>query len=393
MNPLKPLEDLLTWILTNLHDTVGLTWAWSIVALVVIVRMLLVPLTVRQIHSMQNLQAHAPEMKKIQQQYKGDRQKMNAEMMAFYKENQINPAASCLPILAQFPIFIGLFFVLRDFEEEILPMFPDADLAWLGLITITEDTKEGWGPLLIVLYAASQLTSSYLMSPEHAAGAARDAADPADRVHPVRAQLPFRPDALLADDEPVDDGPGLDHPAPDAEAASRRRRRAPARRRRRWSRRAEAEKPAAKQPAAAKPRGAQGEAEERRPGGERALGRDDGRDRRRGEVGRAARARTDAARPRQGRRALPGRHGGRARAARSRLRAGASGRERRGGRGADRRRRPSPRSRARARARTPPACARSSSGSRTRSASSARSRSRRARSRSASSATATISAC
>nr|MBA2333035.1 hypothetical protein [Actinomycetota bacterium] len=56
---LTPLEDLLTWALTHLHDTVGLPWAWSIVALVVIVRMLLVPLTVRQIHSMQNLQAHA----------------------------------------------------------------------------------------------------------------------------------------------------------------------------------------------------------------------------------------------------------------------------------------------------------------------------------------------
>ena len=103
----------------HLHDSVGLSWAWSIVALVVIVRMLLVPLTVRQIHSMQNLQAHAPEMKKIQQQYKHDRQKMNAEMMAFYKENQINPAASCLPILAQFPVFIGLFFVLKGFEKEI----------------------------------------------------------------------------------------------------------------------------------------------------------------------------------------------------------------------------------------------------------------------------------
>jgi YidC/Oxa1 family membrane protein insertase len=164
MNPLKPLEDLLTWTLTNLHDTVGLSWAWSIVALVVIVRMLLVPLTVRQIHSMQNLQAHAPEMKKIQQQYKHDRARMNQEMMAFYKENQINPAASCLPMLAQFPVFIGLFFVLRDFEKEILPKFPDADLDWLNLITITQDTKQGWGPLLIVLYAISQLTSSYLMS-------------------------------------------------------------------------------------------------------------------------------------------------------------------------------------------------------------------------------------
>jgi YidC/Oxa1 family membrane protein insertase len=164
-SPLQPLEDLLAWILTNLHDTIGLSWAWSIVALVVIVRMLLVPLTVRQIHSMQNLQAHAPEMKKIQQQYKHDRQKMNAEMMAFYKENQINPAASCLPILAQFPVFIGLFFVLRDFEKEILKSGESASaLDWLHLINITENTKAGWGPLLIVCYAASQLTSSYLMS-------------------------------------------------------------------------------------------------------------------------------------------------------------------------------------------------------------------------------------
>ena len=161
---LTPLEDLLTWVLTNLHDTVGLSWGWSIVALVVIVRMLLVPLTVRQIHSMQNLQAHAPEMKAIQQRFKHDKQRMNQEMMAFYKENQINPASSCLPILAQFPVFIGLFFVLRDFEKEILPKFPDADLEWLNLINITEDTKVGWGPLLIVLYAISQLTSSYLMS-------------------------------------------------------------------------------------------------------------------------------------------------------------------------------------------------------------------------------------
>ena len=161
---LTPLEDLLTWALTNLHDTVGLPWAWSIVALVVIVRMLLVPLTVRQIHSMQNLQAHAPEMKALQTKYKHDRQKMNQELMAFYKENQINPAASCLPIVAQIPIFIGLFFVLRDFEDEILPKFPNADLEWLSLVTITENTKVGWGPLLIVAYALSQLTSTFLMS-------------------------------------------------------------------------------------------------------------------------------------------------------------------------------------------------------------------------------------
>jgi YidC/Oxa1 family membrane protein insertase len=161
---LTPLEDLLTWALTHLHETVGLSWAWSIVALVVIVRMLLVPLTVRQIHSMQNLQAHAPEMKAIQQRFKHDRQKMNAELMQFYKDNQINPASSCLPIIAQIPIFIGLFFVLRDFEKDILPQFPESSLEWLSLVSITDDTKVGWGPLLIAMYAISQLTSTYLMS-------------------------------------------------------------------------------------------------------------------------------------------------------------------------------------------------------------------------------------
>jgi YidC/Oxa1 family membrane protein insertase len=161
---LTPLEDLLTWVLTNLHEQVGLPWAWAIVATTIIVRILLVPLTVRQIHSMQNLQAHMPEMKAIQQRYKGDRQRQNEELMKFYKENNVNPAASCLPIVAQIPVFIGLFFVLRDFEKEILPQFPDADLQWLNLVTITENTKVGWGPLLIVIYALSQLTSSYFMS-------------------------------------------------------------------------------------------------------------------------------------------------------------------------------------------------------------------------------------
>ena len=84
-----------------------------------IVRVLLVPVAIRQIHSMQSLQIHAPEMKAIQQRYKADRQKQSEELMKFYKENKINPYASCLPIVFQIPIFIGLFFVLRDFEDEI----------------------------------------------------------------------------------------------------------------------------------------------------------------------------------------------------------------------------------------------------------------------------------
>ncbi len=109
---LGPFEDVLAELLKFLHGSVGLTWAWSIVALTIIVRMLLVPLTVRQIHSMQNLQRHAPQMKEIQRKYKGDRQKLNEELMKFYRENRINPASSCLPLLAQFPVLISVFFVL-----------------------------------------------------------------------------------------------------------------------------------------------------------------------------------------------------------------------------------------------------------------------------------------
>ena len=177
---LTPLENVLTDVLIWFHDTGGLTWAWSIVALTVIVRMLLVPVAIRQIHSMQSLQIHAPEMKKIQQQYKNDRQRQSEELMKFYKENKINPYASCLPIVFQIPIFIGLFFVLRDFKKEIfcaredvcetidgslqvLPQFQSA-LEWLSLVNITEPTKDAWGPVLIAVYVASQLTSTWLMS-------------------------------------------------------------------------------------------------------------------------------------------------------------------------------------------------------------------------------------
>jgi YidC/Oxa1 family membrane protein insertase len=163
-SPLRPLENLLTNVLEWLHTSGGLSWAWSIVALTVIVRILLVPLTVRQIHSMQNLQAHAPEMKAIQQRWKHDRKRQNEELMKFYRENKINPAASCLPIVAQIPIFISLFFVLKDFEKEIFPHYQGSDLDWLGLVDITQPTKDGWGPLLLLVYVASQLSSSWLMS-------------------------------------------------------------------------------------------------------------------------------------------------------------------------------------------------------------------------------------
>jgi YidC/Oxa1 family membrane protein insertase len=160
---LTPLENLFRSILIWLHQSVGLPWAWSIVALTIIVRMALVPLMVRQIHSMQSLQVHAPEMKAIQQKWKHDRQRQNEELMKFYRENKINPAASCLPLVAQFPVFISLYFVLRHFEKHTLPKY-GGSLDWLHLVNITQPVKHGWGPLLLVIYVLSQLTSSWYMS-------------------------------------------------------------------------------------------------------------------------------------------------------------------------------------------------------------------------------------
>ena len=217
-----PLEHFLQRVLVWLHESVGFSWAWSIVVLTVIVRILLVPMTVKQIHSMQNLQAHAPEMKAIQQKWKHDKQRQNEELMKFYRENKINPAASCLPIVLQIPIFISLFYVLRHFDERVLPIY-GGSVDWLHLVDITEPVKDGWGPLLLVIYVASQLSSSYFMSTTMQ-GAQRILLMVLPvAVRPVHPQLPAGPDDLLADHEPLDDGAGPRHPQADARSRSRPR--------------------------------------------------------------------------------------------------------------------------------------------------------------------------
>jgi YidC/Oxa1 family membrane protein insertase len=165
---LTPLEDLLRNILNGLHS-VGLPWGWSIVGLTIIVRTLLVPLTVKQIHSMQNMQAHAPQMKEIQRKYKGDRQKLNEELMKFYKENNINPAASCLPLVAQLPIFIGLFYTLRTFAKHPpggQAAIDRGDFGWLHFVPdITKHANSHWsGYVLLAIYVLSQVASTYFMS-------------------------------------------------------------------------------------------------------------------------------------------------------------------------------------------------------------------------------------
>jgi YidC/Oxa1 family membrane protein insertase len=162
---LSPIEDLLTWALEEFHTTFGLTWAWSVVALTLVVRMLLVPLTVRQIHSMQRMQQYLPQMKEIQKRYKSDRGRQNEELMKFYREHQINPASSCLPILPQIPIFFALYFVLRNFEKNIYPKYPASSLDWLNFVpNITANIGDHWsGYVLLVVYVASQVASTWFM--------------------------------------------------------------------------------------------------------------------------------------------------------------------------------------------------------------------------------------
>jgi YidC/Oxa1 family membrane protein insertase len=161
---LQPLETLLTNILEWLHTTGGISWAFAIIVLTLMVRMVMVPLTIKQIHSMQRLQVLAPELKALQQKYKTDKKRQQEEVMKFYRENKVNPAASCLPLLLQIPIFISLFYALRGFEKNIYPLYPGSDLSFLWIVpNITDPVNSIWsGWLLLVVYVASQLLSALL---------------------------------------------------------------------------------------------------------------------------------------------------------------------------------------------------------------------------------------
>jgi YidC/Oxa1 family membrane protein insertase len=161
---LKPIEDVLLAILkfgySFLHN-----WGWSIVFLTVVVRIVLIPLTYRQFKSMRAMQALQPQIKALQEKYKGDRQVLNQKMMEFYQENKVNPFGSCLPLILQMPVFFALFYTLRAQTGQF------AGSWWLWI--------RDWGPgqpwwiakeitkfdlILLLLYVGSQFLSSMQMS-------------------------------------------------------------------------------------------------------------------------------------------------------------------------------------------------------------------------------------
>jgi YidC/Oxa1 family membrane protein insertase len=195
-NIFQPLIDAFEAVLKFFHGG-GISWGFSIVLLTVCVRAVLVPLTLRQLRSMQKLQALSPQLKAIQAKYKEDKQRQQQEIMKFYKENNVNPLASCLPLLLQLPVFIGLFYTLRkNLRPDICPAVQHAFLKFhhgltvaaahsqgttyctdphyassyhggAGFLFVPDLTNHATGwvlAVLIVMYVGTQLVSTMMMS-------------------------------------------------------------------------------------------------------------------------------------------------------------------------------------------------------------------------------------
>ena len=190
-NIFQPLIDIFGPVLVFFHSIIGGSWGWSIIALTVVVRALLLPLAFKQMHSMQKLQQVAPQIKAIQARYKYDKQRQQQEITKFYKENDINPFASFLPLVAQIPVFIGLYYTLRTrLREDICPGLQAAvrhayaahhniplheaagqtvachglnGSGWLFIHDLTSTATGLTLVVLIVLYVGTQLASSLMM--------------------------------------------------------------------------------------------------------------------------------------------------------------------------------------------------------------------------------------
>ncbi len=176
-NILQPLIDVFESILIFFHDTVGFGWGFAIIAMTVVVRAALVPLTYKQLKSMQALQRLQPQLKELQAKYKDDKQRLQQETMKFYQEHKVNPFGACLPLVLQMPVFIALFYMLRkDLRHDICPDINPPGVPnpkpcgstdasqFLFIPDITDKATGGVLIVLLILYVGSQLFSSIVMS-------------------------------------------------------------------------------------------------------------------------------------------------------------------------------------------------------------------------------------
>ena len=146
-NLFSPIVDVLGVVLLYFHNALGAPWWLSIALLTVVVRTLLFPLTVTQVKSMRAMQDLRPEMERIRAQYRDNRQKQQEEIMRLYQERKINPLGGCLPILVQMPVFIGIFYVIREFGGYSLggrtippqyPSFQEGGLMWFQNLSVAD---------------------------------------------------------------------------------------------------------------------------------------------------------------------------------------------------------------------------------------------------------------
>ncbi len=164
----KPLQALFFAVLEFFHKTLHVSWSWAIVLLTVVVRIVLLPLMWRQIKSMRAMQALQPQIKALQEKYRDDRQLLNQKMMEFYSQNNVSPFSSCLPLLLQLPVFLGLFYMLRTAgRPDIDPaewgrwagVFAEPQVGWLWIQDITK-----FSVILMLFYIASQFLASWQMA-------------------------------------------------------------------------------------------------------------------------------------------------------------------------------------------------------------------------------------
>ncbi|MGB7685386.1 MAG: YidC/Oxa1 family membrane protein insertase [Solirubrobacterales bacterium] len=166
-NILQPLIDIANSVLLFFHDDVGLSWGGAIIALTVCTRTVLIPLTYKQLKGMRALQALQPQIKELQAKYKNDKQRMQQEMMRFYKENKVNPLASCVPLLAQLPVFITLFYLLQnELPDDIGCKAGEcgAEASFLFINDLTAKATGGELIALLIIYVGTQLISGLVMA-------------------------------------------------------------------------------------------------------------------------------------------------------------------------------------------------------------------------------------
>jgi YidC/Oxa1 family membrane protein insertase len=165
-NILQPLIDVANEVLKFFHDNAGLSWGMSIIALTFATRAVLIPLTYKQLKGMRAMQALQPQLKELQAKYKNDRQRMQQEMMRFYQENKVNPFASCIPLIAQLPVFITLFYVLRhELPSDIgcQAGHCGSEASFWFIPDLTAKATGGVLAALLILYVVTMLGSSLVM--------------------------------------------------------------------------------------------------------------------------------------------------------------------------------------------------------------------------------------